>query len=304
MSDNKNNTLSKPIAPPLLAALVLVLLSVAGKLTGTESSNENFFLTISVIQLAVFAFPCIIYYFLKGRRLGTPMLIAPVKPRHFLFVLFSFMTLVTGTILIKFFYYLQTGSAPSGVSFLSLNEASTSNADVFSILIAFVIIPAVCEELFFRGIILSEYRRFGSATAVIFSAVCFSLAHFSFEAIPIYLFSGIILGICACSCRSVFAPILLHIGSNILTIYTSDRFLRVTIQKCGAFFVFFVITVAFLISLLLMLSRAEGLLWAESEKPSKNALPNPSSGMGFKASFTSPAFFVLVFVFVLITILL
>ncbi len=294
-----------PITAPLLVALVLILLSVSGKLLENSRNDDNVFLMISVIQLIVFIFPCVLYYFVKGRRLSTPMFVSAVRPGQFLFLIFSFLVMITGTILIKYFYFIKTGASPSEVNFFISGVESDENTNMLEIIVAFVLVPAICEELFFRGVVLSEYRAFGSFTAVVFSAVCFSLAHFSFEGILIYFFNGIILGVCAVVCRSVFAPILVHMGSNLLSIYASDLFLRVTIQKCGAFFVFFILMAVFLLSLVLMLSRTESIFWNRSENPPQNALPSPGGVLsGIKTVFMSPAFFVLVFVFVIITILI
>ena len=303
MDGNRKDILSlAPVTAPLLVALVLILLSLSGKLLEGRRSDDNIFLLISVIQLIVFIFPCVLYYFIKGRKLSTPMFVSAVKPGQFLFLLFAFLAMITGTILIKFFYFTETGAAPTEVNFFISGVQTDENTSMLEIIVAFVLVPAVCEELFFRGIILSEYRAFGSLSAVLFSAICFSMAHFSFSALPIYFFNGLILGTAAIACRSVFAPILIHIGSNLLSIYASDLFLRVTVQKCGVFFVFFVLAVAFLLSVILMLSRAESIFWNRSANPPESELPPRSAGT-LKTVFLSPAFFVLVFVFVIITIL-
>ncbi|MEG2003216.1 MAG: CPBP family intramembrane glutamic endopeptidase [Clostridia bacterium] len=303
MNKQKYNLAVAPITTPLFVVLVLVLLSLSGYILQNRMQGENIYLLISVVQLIVFIFPCMLYYFFKGRKLSTPILVSAVKPGQYLFLLFSFFLLVSGTILIKFFFYINSGSSPSEVNFFVSSLASNDSAGVAETLVSFVIIPAICEELFFRGIVLSEYRTFGAFNAVVMSAICFSMAHFSFEASPIYFFSGIILGVSAIVCRSIFAPLLIHIGSNILSVYASDLFLRVTIQKCGAFFVGFVILTVFLISLTLVISRAEAIFWVRSEKPSQDEIPIHSYG-NFKTVFLSPAFFILVLAYVLITILL
>ncbi len=305
MNDKRRNFTSlAPVTAPLLVSLVLILLSVSGRILENKQSDDNVFLLISIIQLIIFIFPCMLYYFIKGRRLSTPMFVSAVKPGQFLFLIFAFLVMVSGTILIKYFYYVNTGAAPSEVNFFVAGAETDEKVNMLEVIVAFVLVPAVCEELFFRGVVLSEYRAFGSFTAVIFSAICFSMAHFSFEALPIYFFNGIILGVSAIVCRSVLAPIIIHIGSNMLSVYTSDLFLRVTIQKSGEFFVFFVLTVVFLVSLLLMISRTESIFRARSENPPENTLPAPSMGGNLRTVFMSPAFFVLVFVFVIITILL
>lgn len=293
---------SAPVTAPLLVTLVLVLLSLSGFFLDKKTDNENIYLLISVVQLSVFIFPCVVYYFIKGRKLSTPLFVSAVKPGQFLFLFFSFLLLVSGTILIKFLYYIIAEASPTEVNFF-VASADTSTTGILEVLIAFVIVPSVCEELFFRGLILSEYRTFGAFNAIVFSSICFSMAHFSFDAFPIYFYSGIILGITAIVCRSVFASIIIHMFSNLLSIYISDLFLRITVQKCGAVFVGFILITFFLASLFLVLSRTENIYWNRSEKPPQTMLPPRSAG-NVVPVYLSPAFFILIFVFILITILI
>lgn len=100
---------SAPITVPLLAAAVIVMLGVSRFVLERQAENENnIFLVITVLQLIIFALPCMLYYFLKGRKLASPMYIAPVRPGHLIFIASALATLVTGNLLIKFFYYLFT----------------------------------------------------------------------------------------------------------------------------------------------------------------------------------------------------
>jgi|GEM_PF-362295 len=296
---------SAPITVPLLAAAVIVMLGVSRFVLERQAENENnIFLVITVLQLIIFALPCMLYYFLKGRKLASPMYIAPVRPGHLIFIASALATLVTGNLLIKFFYYLFTGEAgTNGTYFAAVVDSAGTDTSTAMVLTALVFIPAVCEEFFFRGVVLAEYRQFGAVNAVVFSSLCFAMLHFSIENFPIYLFSGLMLGMVCAVCRSIFASIVLHVVSNAMSIYLSDLFIRVTIQKSGAFFVGFVLAMLFAVSLMLMTGRLERIYSGYAQKPPEEGLP-PRSVEHLVFVYLSPAFFLLVIVFVLMTIFL
>lgn len=56
------------------------------------------------------------------------------------------------------------------------------------------VVPAVCEELFFRKIVASRLAVAGKISAVIASAMLFGLAHFSAAMFPYAFFAGILFG--------------------------------------------------------------------------------------------------------------
>lgn len=67
----------------------------------------------------------------------------------------------------------------------------------FSLLYTFVLVPllpAVCEEALFRGVIMSGLRQFGDFVALILSAIIFALMHGSFEQIVLQFAIGLVIG--------------------------------------------------------------------------------------------------------------
>lgn len=80
--------------------------------------------------------------------------------------------------------------------------------------IKLAIVPAFCEELFFRGLILERLSRFGKAKAIIISALLFSLMH-QHPAQLFYTFIlGIFLGYMALESGSIWGGIILHFVNN------------------------------------------------------------------------------------------
>ncbi|MBQ9847699.1 MAG: CPBP family intramembrane metalloprotease [Clostridia bacterium] len=304
MSEQFREKLKSPvITTPLLVIFVIAAMQLSKHALTTLESDTNVFVAVGVVQLAVLALPCIVYYLIKGRKLSEPMLIVSKRGPHILFLVFAAMVFVSGMLLIKFFYFVNGGNVASLVNFYQDFSGTTEGSGHLEIILSLIIIPAFCEEFFFRGIVLSEYRKFGTANAVIISAVCFAMLHFSIENLFIYLFAGLLLGFVTAVSRSIIPSIALHLLSNTLSIYASDAFLRVTVVKNGAYFIGFVLVVLTGLSLILMLSRVESIFYGYAEKPPAEALP-PKSIANFAKVYLSPTFLLLIAAFVCVTVLL
>lgn len=304
MTDEIKQKLKSPsVTTPLLVIFVLAAMQLSKLALSELGSDTNVFVAVGVIQLIVLALPCILYYLIKGRKLSSPMYLGSIKGSHVFFVIFSAMLFVSGMLLIKFIYYVNGGGIASLVNFYEDFSGTTEGSNELEIILSLIVVPAVCEELFFRGIVLSEYRPYGTANAVIVSALCFSMLHFSLENFFVYLFAGLLLGFVTAVSRSIIPAIALHLLSNTLSIYASDLFLRIMVKKNGAYFIGFVLTVLFLISLALVFSRVESICYDYASAPPTEALP-PKSAKNWAKVFLSPAFLILIAVFVCITVLL
>ena len=80
------------------------------------------------------------------------------------------------------------------------------------------LLPAVCEELIFRGIILRGLRGLGKVPAVLLSAAAFSLVHMSPMQTVHQFLLGVVLAIVALETRSILAPMLIHFVNNLLAL--------------------------------------------------------------------------------------
>lgn len=98
-------------------------------------------------------------------------------------------------------------------------EAFTGSLPLDLFMIALV--PGVCEELLFRGMIMGAYERRGTWPAIWISALLFTGMHGSVAGIPAQLMLGLVLGYAAASAGSVVVPMVIHICYNAVTVITS-----------------------------------------------------------------------------------
>ena len=82
------------------------------------------------------------------------------------------------------------------------------------LMITSALLPAVCEEWFFRGYLLSAWEDRRGWGCVPVTAVLFALIHSSVQGLPAQLAMGLVLGAVCVRSGSVFVPVLAHFGYN------------------------------------------------------------------------------------------
>ncbi len=265
---NQNRISGAAFTAPFLVLSVMVLLW-AGEfyVKRASAAGENVFLSLCIVQAIAFLAPTLLYYQLKHRRLSTSVLISPMKINQGVFIIFASLLFFSGQILIRIITIKYFGvSAPSA------SVVPTENVPAIQPILALCVVPALCEEFFFRGVILSEYRSYGLARAVIISSVFFAFSHFSFSGFLIYIFTGLMLSFLTVVCRSVFPAIILHFVNNLIDLYAGSFFENFADSGSNAYFFQFILILIFLISLWRVFSRMQHIYSKYAETPPKESL--------------------------------
>ena len=100
----------------------------------------------------------------------------------------------------------------------AFDVASPSTLGGFVIeLFAVALLPAVFEELFFRGVMLSELTKYGKSFAICASAVFFALSHGSAEQMMYSFVYGLIFGYAVVKTGSLMLGMIMHFVNNALS---------------------------------------------------------------------------------------
>lgn len=116
------------------------------------------------------------------------------------------------------YIYLSVFGMPEQNDMVFL-ENFFSNVDPAVALIIVALIPAVCEELLFRGYIFNSFvGKRGKVAAVILSSVLFSLLHFdAFKTVPL-LIMALAFGYITAKTDSVLIPMIFHFINNSMSV--------------------------------------------------------------------------------------
>ena len=83
-----------------------------------------------------------------------------------------------------------------------------------AVFVAVALIPALCEEAFFRGYLLTRLLPWGLWPALGLQALVFAAYHIDLYGLPIYLISGLVLGVLRMRTGSLWPAIVLHATNN------------------------------------------------------------------------------------------
>ncbi len=218
--DGSNRPLKPLHMPPTLVFSVFLLLLLSKILEPSLLDKNSEYIGVILLQLLIFIFPAIVYSSIRGEAFRKRMRISVLRPEHLWLLLCLLMLMVSGSLLLS----ILTGGISSLSGNFTLYSAFVAHVGeepkqmVFALL-AYALLPALCEELIFRSFLCAEYEQYGVAVSVTVSAVFFSMLHGSFALFFTYLYLGALLAVSIYATRSLFAPILLHFFYNLFCLF-------------------------------------------------------------------------------------
>ena len=81
---------------------------------------------------------------------------------------------------------------------------------------AICLLPALAEEVFFRGYLQPRFSALGAAGAIVLQAILFATFHADLYGLPIYLVSGLLLGALRYWSGSIWPGVLAHFTNNLV----------------------------------------------------------------------------------------
>ncbi len=293
-------------AAPFLMIVVLALFGTAGLLEAENPAlGGNPYLTLTVVQLIVYALPAIFFCRLRGKGYTQRLRLRFFAPGHLFLLLFALTAMLAGSALLNL---LMVSLFPGGdFSGASGSYAAAASGDVLwmlYVILALCILPALLEEFLFRGIMTAEYESVGVPCAVCMSALLFAMMHLSFVRLPAYFFSGVILALTMYATRSVFASMLVHAANNIAALWLERYFYTAAAEtgEQGVLLVFVLLCVLF-VSLILFAMTAQRIYtgYGVTNTPSPHVHKRKRGDTGAVEAFTAPPFLLLVVLFIIFT---
>ena len=243
-------TLGARIAAPLLVLSTFLLLLLSRLIEGAITQRGSAYAAVVLLQIFIFILPAILYIKLQGEAFQKRIRIRVIRLPQLWFCLCTLVVMITSSLLIS----ILTGgiNSLSGNFTLYQTFVARINGSVWEtlyIVLAYALLPAICEELIYRSILCAEYEAFGTAVSVFVSALFFSMLHFSFPLFLNYLVLGILLAVAMYTTRSALAPLLLHLCYNLFCLF-GQPYLSAFYVNAGSreIFLFCLITLLLLFS--------------------------------------------------------
>lgn len=201
-------------APLLVSIIASIILIIAG---GEESALGNsvaFNVIISIITELSF----ILVFYIISRRTQTDWVQASgvrnVSP-WYLYIIAAILGILCVFLfnpIISLWEQLLSliGYDISGELPMPLDSVGMLILAIFAV----ALIPAICEEFLYRGLVLNGLRKYGVWVSVLTSALLFSLMHMNLQQLPYTFILGVIFGLIVYYTRNIWLSIIMHFLNN------------------------------------------------------------------------------------------
>lgn len=204
----------------LCGVLLLVIRFFVSFVIPMPASWQDFVNSTAVLQIALIAAPaCLMAIMLTRRPLETLMLRRPsywlTLPAAVLLAATLHPTMIWISTQIGILYPLSDETRAQLAPF----ETLIMSAPLWQAMLLIAVTPAICEELAFRGFILSGLRTTGHKwPAIVISSIFFGLAHGVLQQSLAAVVVGCVIGYVAVKSGSLWTGVLYHLTHNALSL--------------------------------------------------------------------------------------
>jgi membrane protease YdiL (CAAX protease family) len=169
-----------------------------------------------ILTLSLYFIMLMIFFFYNKKR--TNQIAQKVETKKLL--LFVLIACLSFFALYPIITCVDSLLAHWGIKLNGLTYELTTPSYFLSML-SLVLAPAVCEELLFRGVILSGLKKHGKIFSIAISAIMFCLFHMSVGQTVYPLVMGLLLGVIMYHTENIYYCIAIHLTNNFLSLTLS-----------------------------------------------------------------------------------
>ncbi|MBE7030374.1 MAG: CPBP family intramembrane metalloprotease [Ruminococcaceae bacterium] len=204
-----------------LIAVVLLLQWIIGWISNRFFPEASEYLLIAITQLGVIFCPTA--YFLRQNHIELPS----AKQKHNVWLLVPIFMLAIGVNLVCQYINLPILILleKCGVDINAGMVGDMPEGFEFVLAIFFIcVVPAFFEELLFRGVALSEYRKkLGNGAAILFTSLIFAWMHFDITSFVPQFFLGCIMAYTVIKTDALIWAVWLHMCNNLFSLLIQYR---------------------------------------------------------------------------------
>lgn len=205
-----------------LMFMILAIIFIAGSFI-MAFMDVSFKLSIIIIQYGIILLPILLVTKYQGFSIRDRFKIKPISLKTglkaLLMTIFALPLAWTLNLIVNYFL------ARSGLFLDQAMDLGSGTQNYFIILFLISITPGICEEIFFRGLMLSSYDEvYDQKKAILMTSVLFGIFHFNLQNLMLPIFLGVIFAWLVYTTGSIIPSMLGHMLFNAIgatTMYLS-----------------------------------------------------------------------------------
>ncbi len=206
--------------PASLALLVVALIFpinfyVQSSLLDVDSSPLRFDLVIIGTQLLLFALPVFLLAWYSRLDIRRTFSLRLPGAKHFVGAVLMAASIVPVTSLLQQIQFHFFPPSEVGAEFMKQQMRLFEGQSLACVLLVIALMPAICEEILFRGFLLGGLReRLSVFQTALVVGLIFGLYHMYVEKIVIVALLGMVLSLVCIRSGSIYLAMLVHLANN------------------------------------------------------------------------------------------
>lgn len=301
-------TLSQTI---LLQVIFIILVYVLKLIGAIESFNQNYYglgntgflILYGVAYTIGMGLPAPIVALIAGRRINpfSRIKIREQRKLGFHFVILALLAGLSICILANFaasyiLYFLENIGLkrPAMPDYMEKNYVS-----LIINIVVFALLPAIFEEMVYRGYILRTLRPYGDFFAVLVSSILFALMHGNILQIPFAFLVGLACGYLAVKTGHIWIAVILHFLNNFMSTLLSYAGLYLTTEQNQKMIliVFSLIGMIGLVAIVILYAMGDPIIRRQQSHPQQMASSRLAGSL-----LLAPAMIASLVIFLLLTV--
>lgn len=243
--------------------VLLLILMTCGVMTAEQlelpflgMGNTSYLLMYIGVYVFVMLVPAVVVSFFCKKRFFPFSPAKPVSgPFAFLAVLAAIGLCMFTNIINS---YILTVLSEMGLEIPEAPQMMVNTTESFLLnLFTMAVLPALLEEMVYRGYILRTLRPYGNWFAVLVSSLLFSLMHGNLRQIPFAFIVGLVLGLLYVITDNIWLPITVHFANNAISVIMEYLGFSLSENAVGYFYALIIYGLTFVgaIALLVLFLR-------------------------------------------------
>lgn len=210
-------------APSIMEANILYLLTGLALITiGAQAQAKNIYIGLLITEYLIVMLPTLLFLKSKGYSIKMNLRLNRISLKQAIMVIFI---VIFSYPIAVFFNFIALFLLDKLVQVRQNPVPIPSNYLIGFLIIALT--PGICEEVMFRGLIMSSYDKLGRRKAIIYSAILFGIFHFNAQNLVGPIFLGLLFGVISYKTNSLIAAIIGHTVNNTIALtigYNINKF--------------------------------------------------------------------------------
>ena len=264
--------ISEPALPILLAAVVFAVCFIALLINKFIYPFGDELLAPVILQIVALVIPAylVIMLTLSGKSLFSQMKaigFRAIRAEHVFFVIFAALFASCASLMLTLAFG-GAQDASSGVTLLGTFTAGENEylVSIPYIILVYAVIPALAEELLYRGVIFKGLEKVSFPFAAVVSTAVSALSGFTLGGLIPSLFIGILSVFVLYTTRSLWACVILHFVFNIYRLFLETNISAYFLASSNNLLLIITVVLALALSALLFFSESARIFRNRAEK--------------------------------------